>query len=80
MRYLHFTDNSKLPKHGERGYSKLGKVQVIIDRVNEKLKSVYNLNKEVSIDEAMIPFKGRSTIKQYTEQACQKGDKGLGSC
>jgi len=26
---------------------------------------VYNLHRDVSVDEAMVAFKGRSTLKQY---------------
>jgi len=65
LKYLHFVDNRTLPKRGENGFSKLGKIQPIIGHINECCMKVYNLGREVSIDEAMIPFKGRSTIKQY---------------
>ena len=65
MKYLHFVDNSTLPQHGSEGYSKLGKVQPILDYLNQKLHDVYNVHREVTIDEAMIPFKGRSSLKQY---------------
>ena len=36
--------------------------------VTSKFRSVYNLHRCVSVDEAMIPFKGRSTLKQYLPQ------------
>jgi len=31
LRYLHFVDNRTLPKQGQPGYTKLGKIQPIID-------------------------------------------------
>ena len=65
MRYIHFVDNTTLPKHGQEGYNKLGKVQPIIDIINKQFQTLYNVSREVSVDEAMIPFKGRSSIKQY---------------
>ena len=65
LRYLHFADNSKLVPPGQEHYNKLGKVQPVIDSINNSLQVVYNLNKEITVDEAMIPFKGRSSIKQY---------------
>lgn len=65
MQYLHFVDNTKLPKPGETGYTKLGKVQPVVDHLNNRFQHTYNVSREVSIDEAMIPFKGRSSLKQY---------------
>ena len=64
-RYLHFADNSTLAKPGSPGYNKLGKVQVVIDTLNTQFQDVYNLHRDISVDEAMIPFKGRSSLKQY---------------
>ena len=37
----------------------------IINHLKDRFKSVYYPHCEVSIDEAMIPFKGRSSMKQY---------------
>ena len=64
-RYLHFVDNTQLPKRGEDNYDRLGKVRPIIQFCLEKFLSNYNPNCEMAIDEAMIPFQGRSSIKQY---------------
>ena len=41
------------------------RVDPIIDYLKHRFQSVYYPHCEVSIDEAMIPFKGRSTMKQY---------------
>ena len=64
-RYLHFTDNSVLSSPGTATYDKLGKVREIINMLSDKFLSLYNPHKELSIDEAMVPFKGRSSLKQY---------------
>ena len=64
-RYLHFADNSSLSPPGDPGYNKVGKVQPVIDHLGEAFRSVYCLPQNVSVDEAMIPFKGRSSLKQY---------------
>lgn len=64
-RYLHFTNNETLPARGQPGYSRLQKVEPIISAMKTKFSSVYNPPCQLSIDEAMIPFKGRSSIKQY---------------
>ena len=65
MRYLHFADNSTLPSPGSPNYNKLGKIKHVIESLNSSFKDVYNLHRDVSVDEAMIPFKGRSSLKQY---------------
>ena len=69
-RFLHFVDNSTLAPPGSPDYNKLGKVQPIIDRLCKSFQSVYSPGKNVSVDEAMIPFidKGRSPLKQYMSQ------------
>ena len=64
-RYLHFVNNSQLPQRGEDGYNRLGKIQPIIDLVKKQTVDNYLPHKENSIDEAMIRFKGRSSLKQY---------------
>ena len=46
-------------------YDKLGKVRPLINHFQEKFSSLYNLNCEIAIDEAMIKFQGRSSLKQY---------------
>lgn len=65
QRYLHFTDNSTLAAPGTPEYNKLEKIQPIIDSLLENFQTAYNLHRDVSVDEAMVPFKGRSTLKQY---------------
>ena len=64
-RYLHFNSNSSLADPGTPGNNKLVKVQPIIDKLSNAFQAVYKPHKDVSVDEAMIPFKGRSTLKQY---------------
>ena len=64
-RYLHFVDNTQLPKRGEHNYDRLGKVRPLIQFCLERFLSNFNPHCEQAIDEAMIPFQGRSAIKQY---------------
>ena len=63
--YLHFADNSHLLLPGEPGYDRLGKVRVIMERIQERFLDIYKPHCENAIDEAMIPFQGRSSLKQY---------------
>ena len=60
-RYLHFVDNTTFPSRGEQGYQRLQKVQPVIDAIRERCLKAYRPRAENSIDEAMIPFKGKHT-------------------
>jgi hypothetical protein len=62
-RYLHFVDNSTLSPKGSPGYDRLGKVRPVIDHLSNRFADLYEPNKEVAVDEAMIKFTGRSAVK-----------------
>ena len=64
-RYLHFEDNSTLSPPGSPDYDRLGKVGTIIGMLSDRFSAVYNPMREISIDEAMVPFKSRSSLKQF---------------
>ena len=64
-RYLHFADNTTLPLRGEQGHDRLGKVQPIMDALLGRILANYSPNRDQAVDEAMIPFQGRSSLKQY---------------
>lgn len=65
QRYLHFVDNSTLSPPNSPSYDRLGKVKPLITYITEKCKSLYNPGREIAVDEAMIKFQGRSSLKQY---------------
>ncbi len=64
-RFLHFVDNTTLPDRSDPGYDRLGKVRPIITAVEQACMLNCNGTRDQSIDEAMIAFKGRSSMKQY---------------
>ena len=64
-RYLHFVTNEELPARGQPNFHRLQKVQPILTEMKIRFSEVYHPHCEVSVDEAMIKFKGRSTMKQY---------------
>ena len=65
-RYLHFVDNDVLPAREDEGcYHRLQKILPIVSAINKACIDNYRPNRENSIDEAMIPFKGCSSLKQY---------------
>ena len=62
---LHFNDNSTALLRIDPNYDKLHKVRPITESILSKCKSLYNPGRENSVDEAMVGFKGRSSLKQY---------------
>ena len=64
-RYLHFVDNDNLASRDDPSYDRLGKVRPLINHLSEKFEEVYQPTRNVAVDEAMIKFQGRSSLKQY---------------
>ena len=64
-RYLHFVDNDTLVPRGEEGHDRLGKVRPLIDHLSTKFSEAYEPHRDIAVDEAMIKFQGRSSLKQY---------------
>jgi hypothetical protein len=62
---LHANDNSRAPKRGDPQYDKLFKVRPVLQQLNATFLEQAVASTSQSIDEAMIKFKGRSSIKQY---------------
>lgn len=62
---LHVNDNILQPKKGERGFDKLYKIRPLLSTLSETFKNSYSSLEFQSIDESMIKFKGRSSIRQY---------------
>ena len=59
-RYFHLVDNSTLPQRGQPGFHRLQKVKGVLDMVRERFTGVYSPHACISVDEAMIPFKGET--------------------
>ncbi|CAF4271227.1 unnamed protein product, partial [Rotaria sp. Silwood2] len=62
---IHLADNTKIPPKTSNKYSKTYKVDEFLNILMKNFKKNYNLGENVSIDESMIKFKGRSSLKQY---------------
>ena len=57
-RYLHCVDKESLPARGAPGHHRLQHIKPIVDALRERFSAVYNPGCHLSVDEAMIPFKG----------------------
>ena len=64
-RFLHFVDNTTLSDRSDPNFDRLGKIRPVISAVEQTCRMNYHGSQDQSIDEAMIAFKGRSSMKQY---------------
>ena len=62
-RFLDLCDSDKEVVAGQPGYVYLFKVRNLLDLLSPRFLSQYQTHEELSVDEAMIPFKGRLSIK-----------------
>ena len=67
LRMWHFSDNNECPR-GDR----LFKIQPLIDRLLERFQTANIPNKEICIDETLVPFRGRLSFKQYIKNKRHK--------
>ncbi|CAH2091384.1 unnamed protein product [Euphydryas editha] len=65
LKNLHLNDNSQMPKKGEPQFDKLYKIRPLIKTMNETFQSAAKNTCSQSIDECMVKFKGRSSLKQF---------------
>ena len=63
--YLHLNNRENMLPRGDRGYDKLFRVRPLLDVISRTFSDEYRPSKFVSIDEAMVKYKGRLGFKQY---------------
>ena len=62
-RYLN-NNAHNIPK-GQPGHDPLYKLRPLLDPLIGNFQAAYTLNRELSVDEAMVGFKGRLSFLQY---------------
>ena len=62
---IHCNNNETKKPRDHAEYDKLHKVRPFIEKVLRNCKDNYEPSSFLSVDESMIPFKGRSSMKQY---------------
>ncbi|XP_069802761.1 piggyBac transposable element-derived protein 4-like [Dendropsophus ebraccatus] len=65
QKFLHFTDNSQCPPQNDPNFDRLFKIRPLINILALSFSRVYTLQKEISIDESLVHFKGRLKFRQY---------------
>lgn len=79
-KYIHFVDNTTLSPSGSAGSDRLAKIRPLLTQITNKCQELYDPHKDVSVDEAMIKFQGRSTLKTVCPQKTNKErDQSMGS-
>uniref|UniRef100_A0A8C1TF05 PiggyBac transposable element-derived protein domain-containing protein n=1 Tax=Cyprinus carpio TaxID=7962 RepID=A0A8C1TF05_CYPCA len=69
--YIHMNDNTNVKQKGEPGYDPLFKVRPVLEKVRANFLKV-EPEENHSIDEQMIPFKGKIGMKQYIKNKPHK--------
>ena len=64
-RFLHLANADNQEPNGMSDHDKLLKVRPLLDLIQPNLEGIYTMHEHVTVDEAMIPFKGRFSFRQY---------------
>ncbi|KAJ1180285.1 hypothetical protein NDU88_005507 [Pleurodeles waltl] len=65
LRMLHFVDNALALPREHPDCDRLFKIRPVLDHFVDRFSEVYVPGKEISVDESLVLFKGRSVFKQY---------------
>ena len=64
-RYFHLADNTTALPRDNSNFDKIYRVREFLDLVMRNAQNLYRLHRDLSIDETMVPHKGRLSYKQY---------------
>lgn len=65
LKFLHLADNEGYTPKGQPGYDAIYKLRPFLEPFIANSQAAYSPNRELSVDEAMIGFKGRLSFIQY---------------
>jgi hypothetical protein len=68
MRNITLNDNTQMLPHTDSRYDKLHKIRPLLDTIINNTQAAYAPHQQLSVDEAMVLFKGRSSMRQYMPQ------------
>ena len=70
-KYLHFNDNTFMPAKTDKNGDKLFKIRPLVDKLVKKFQEIPQ-QQMLCIDEQIVPYKGRASLKQYNPQKPNK--------
>lgn len=70
-KYIHFNDNSNMSAPTDEKRDKLFKIRPLVDKLLHKFQAIPQ-QQMLCIDEQIVPFKGRSGLKQYNPKKPNK--------
>jgi hypothetical protein len=65
LQFLHIVDNDTAIPEGKPGHDPIHKIRPVVDHLNRVFKEAYIPQRDICIDEAMCPFKGRKKFRVY---------------
>lgn len=65
LRFIHFNDNTRMPRRGTPNYDKLYKIRPMLDHFKQVFRDTFTPGRSLAVDESMVAFTGRSSLKQY---------------
>ena len=69
---MHYNDNTGIPANGSTLFNRAYKVQPLINFFRLRFSQVVNKETFLSIDEQMVPFKGKHSLKRYVKNKPKK--------
>ncbi|XP_056392685.1 piggyBac transposable element-derived protein 4-like [Hyla sarda] len=65
FRFLHYNNNDECLPQSDPAFDRLFKIRPLITHFNSKFCQVYTPQKQISVDESLVHFKGRLRFRQY---------------
>ncbi len=70
--YIHLSDNALQPARGDPDYDRLFKVRQFLSNLSAHFADLAEIEEILSVDEMMIPYKGRLALKVYMKNKPSK--------
>ena len=81
LSFFHLCDNDNYVPRGQDGYNPLFKLGTVYEDILSKFQAAYYPGQNLSIDEAMIPFRGKVHMRVYAkDKPCKYGLKAYSLC
>lgn len=69
---LHFNNNDNMPRPNDPEKDRLFKIRPLIDSLQTTFKKIPLEESMICVDEQIVPFKGKSALKQYNPKKPHK--------